>query len=72
MEIKDVITALDCLHKMIPFMKGISQHPDIETYPKELEEKLGIVFRQTDELVDPNEKELIFSSKNYILSMIPY
>ncbi len=63
MEIKDVLTALDCLHKMIPFMKGISLHPDIEAYPKELEEKLGIVFQQADELVNPQEKELIFQFK---------
>ena len=63
MEIKDIITALDCLHKMVPFIKGISLHPPIDSYPKELEEKLDVVFKQADELVTPQEKELIFQFK---------
>lgn len=61
MNIEDIISAKQCIQKVIPFFKGTTRkRPDIESYPVELKEKLDHVIRGMQEPVDPGEHDLIF------------
>ena len=64
METKNITSAKEAIHKMMPFVKGLSKAPDTTKYVEEISKKLKTVSEGANELVNPAAKELIFQFKD--------
>lgn len=64
MEIKNIISAKEAIHKMMPFIRGLSKPPVITEYVEELSKNLEAVSDSANELVNPAAKDLIFQFKD--------